>query len=231
MNQKKIVAIIQARTGSTRLPYKMFLSLHGKPIIEWVIHRVRKSSLIDEMVVAIPDNYENDPLAALLNDLSVKIFRGPENDVLKRFHLVAREFKATHVVRICADNPLICGQAIDHLISFYFNYPCDYAYNHIPLNNTYPDGIGAEIVSFQLLDQLERVTSAKNHREHCLSYITDHPEQFNIKTFDPPDKMIAHPELKLDVDTFEDYTKLALEKISIDTSCEQIVNIFKNKTK
>ena len=229
MKQKKIVAIVQARTGSTRLPYKMLLSLHGRPIIEWVVHRVKKSSLIDEMVVAIPDNRENDPLSALLNDLSVDIFRGPENDVLKRFYLAALEYKATHVVRICADNPLVCGQTIDHLISFYFEHQCDYAYNHVPVNNTYPDGLGAEIVSFQLLDQLKRAATSKRHREHCLSYITDHPELYTIKTFDPPNRRIAHPELKLDVDTFEDYTKLALKKISMDASPEQIINIFANK--
>lgn len=229
MQQIKIVGIIQARLGSTRLPYKMLLSLHGHPIIKWVVCRASHSKRLNDLVVAIPDNAENDVLTTCLHKLKVNVFRGPEDDVLKRFYLAAKERQATHTVRICGDNPLISGEAIDHLIEFYFADPCDYAYNHIPRGNTYPDGFGAEIISFDLLEYLVKNAIEPEHREHCFSYITDHPNHFSIRTFDPVNKRIACPELKLDIDTFEDYRRLSLKDFEIDTPAEDIVEMFKER--
>ena len=225
----KIVGIIQARIGSQRLPYKMLLSLHGHPIIEWVVRRVKKARLLDDVVVAIPDTDENDILSSFLEELGVKIFRGPEDDVLMRILLAAREHGTTHIVRVCADNPLVSGQEIDHLVDFYLKHPCDYAYNHIPKNNTYPDGLGAEIVSFPFLVRLDMLATEPHHREHCFSFITDNPDQFSIRTFDPPNKMIAHPQLKFDVDTFEDFKLLALKNFTIDTTPEDLVRLFEER--
>lgn len=155
----KTVAIIQARVGSTRLPYKMLLSLHGKPIIEWVVKRVAKSKKIDELVVAIPKTEDNDVLAKYIQDLGFDVFRGSEDNVLGRFYQSVKDKNATHIVRVCADNPLIDGSEIDNLIDFYQNNPCDYAYNHIPTNNLYPDGLGAEIISYGLLKHIHGVVT------------------------------------------------------------------------
>lgn len=229
MQQVKIVGIIQARLGSIRLPYKMLLSLHGHPIIKWVVCRAGQSKRLDDLVVAIPDTAENDVLENYLHKLKTDVFRGPEDDVLKRFYLSAKGRHATHIVRICADNPLISGEAIDHLIEFYFANPCDYAYNHIPRGNTYPDGLGAEIISFDLLEYLEENAIEPEHREHCFSYITDHTDHFSIKTFNSENKRIACPELKLDIDTFEDFCRLGLKDFEIDTPAEDIVEIFKEQ--
>ena len=221
-----IIGVIQARLSSTRLPYKMMLSLHGHPIIEWVVKRVQMSQKLNDIIVAIPETSENDILEGYLHKLKADVFRGPEDDVLKRFYLSVKERHATHIVRICADNPLISGEAIDHLIEFYFANRCDYAYNHIPIGNTYPDGLGAEIISFDLLEYLEKNAAEPEHREHCFSYITDQPDRFSIKTVDPVNKRIACPELKLDIDTFEDYRRLSLAKFEIDTSAEELVKIL-----
>lgn len=229
INNKKIVGIVQARLGSTRLPNKMLLSLHGSPLIEWVVRRVGKAELLDDLVVAVPDTRKDDVLAAYLEEIRVKVFRGPENDVLKRFYLAAQLTGADHIVRVCADNPLISGAEIDNLIRFYTDNPCDYAYNHIPRGNRYPDGLGAEIFPFQLLEKLDKEAVLPAHREHCVTFIHDNPELFSIKTFDPPDERIACPELKLDVDTFEDFSLLALKNIAIDTPDVEIVRIFKEQ--
>ena len=194
-----IVAIIQARMGSARLPYKMMLSLHGHPIIEWVLKRVKSSQKLHSIVVAIPLSSENDILEKYLRSLEVDVYRGNEEDVLLRFYEAAKLKKATHIVRVCAHNPLISSEEIDYLIKFYFGNPCDYAYNHIPVGNTYHDGLGAEIISFDLLECLEKNAVEQKYREHCFSYITDHPDRFSIKTFDPVNKRIACLELKLDM--------------------------------
>lgn len=222
----KTVAIIQARLGSTRLPYKMMLSLHGKPLIEWVIKRVQKSKKLDDIVVAIPISQENDILENYIKKLGVKVYRGSESNVLNRFYEAVKNENVTHIVRICADNPLIDGNEIDNLIKFYIKNSCDYAYNHIPKDNLYPDGLGAEIISFELLKFLNENVVLQNHKEHCLSYIWDNKEKFTIKTFDPPNKKLYRADVKLDVDTFDDYYKLAMKKFDINTSSEELIKLF-----
>ena len=223
---RKTVAIIQARLGSTRLPYKMMLSLHGKPIIEWVIKRVQNSKLLDDIIVAIPESEDNDVLAKYITELGVKVFRGSESNVLNRFYEAVKDEDATHIVRICADNPLIDGNEIDNLINFYIENNCDYAYNHIPRDNLYPDGLGAEIISFELLKHMNEVVTSQHHKEHCLSYIWDNKDKFIIKTFDPLDKELHHPQMKFDVDTFDDYHKLAMRDFTIDVSSKELIKIF-----
>ena len=223
---RKTVAIIQARLGSTRLPYKMMLSLHGKPIIEWVIKRVQKSNFLDDIIVAIPESEDNDVLAKYITELGVKVFRGSESNVLNRFYESVKNDNATYIVRICADNPLIDGNEIDNLINFYKENSCDYAYNHIPRDNLYPDGLGAEIISFDLLKHMNKVVTSQHHKEHCLSYIWDNKDKFIIKTFDPLDKELHHPQMKFDVDTFDDYHKLAMRDFTIDVSSQELIKIF-----
>ena len=223
---ENIVAVIQARLCSTRLPCKMMLHLKGYPIIEWVVRRVKKSRRIHDMVVAIPDAKADDVLADHLRKMDVDVCRGSEKDVLNRLFNAAKAKNATLVVRICADNPLISAEEIDNLISFYKEYPCDYAYNHIPRNNVYPDGLGAEIVPFKVLRRLEEEVADLAHREHVLTYIWEHRKAFKVKTFDPPNPQIRHPELKLDIDTIGDYRKIALSKVSIDSTAEEIVKSF-----
>ncbi|MGH2278604.1 cytidylyltransferase domain-containing protein [Aliarcobacter sp. ERUVET-7] len=222
----KTVAIIQARLGSTRLPYKMMLSLHGKPLIEWVIKRVQKSKKLDDIVVAIPISQENDILENYINKLGIKVFRGSESNVLDRFYKAVKDTDFTHIVRVCADNPLIYGNEIDNLIEFYADNSCDYAYNHIPKDNLYPDGLGAEIISFELLKFLNENAVLQHHKEHCLSYIWDNKEKFTIKTFDPPNKKLHRVDVKLDVDTFDDYYKLSMKNFDINTSSEELIKLF-----
>ena len=152
------------------------------------------------------------------------MFRGSEDDVLGRFHMAASFYNATHVVRICADNPLIWGGEIDHLIRAFLTQPgCDYAYNHVPRGNLYPDGLGAEIVPFEVLEKLEQTAALPAHREHCLSYIWEHKAQFRIHTFDPPDPRLHRPNVKLDVDTPEDFRKLALMPIHADMPPAEVI--------
>jgi len=226
---KRIVAVIQARMDSSRLPGKMMLSLHGHPIIEWVVRRVTSSRRLDDVVVAIPDTRNDDILAQFITEnLQAKVYRGSEQDVLNRFLGAAKSTPASHVVRVCADNPLVSGEVIDDLIQFFTEHPCDYVYNQGDggRTNTYPDGLGAEMVPFALLGWLDQHAIDTRHREHCLTYIVDNPGQFTIQTFDPPDERIACPWLKLDMDNLEDYCRLALKRFSISDTPYDIVQAF-----
>ncbi len=225
----KTLALIQARLGSTRLPLKGLLHFRGEPLINWVVKRVRRSELLDGLVAALPDNPGDDILAEHLRGLGVDVFRGPENDVLARFHLAAQAFGATHVVRVCADNPLVWGEEIDHLIRAFHKLGGGddlYVYNHIPLNNRYPDGLGAEMISAALLQTLHEKAGLPAHREHCLLYIRDHAENFRIHTFDPPNPALRRPEIKLDVDTPADFLALARLPLRIDLPPAEIVRLF-----
>ena len=176
----KNIGVIQARLGSTRLPNKMLLVLKEKPIIEWVIRRVLKSELLDKVILAIPDNKVNDVLEMYVKNLNldIEIFRGNENDVVKRFYDAVKKYKPLNVVRICADNPLISPKEIDNLIKFFQNKDIDYAYNHIPKNNLYPDGLGAEIVKFEILEKIYNNAMLKEEREHIFNYIWNNQNKF-----------------------------------------------------
>ena len=228
-NNRNIVAIVQARMGASRLPNKMMLWMHGYPIIDWVRQRVKKSKTIDTLVFALPDTPLDEILAGYLEQKGEKVFRGSEQDVLCRFFGAAQEFRATHIVRICADNPLVSPEEIDNLVEFYFSHPCDYAYNHIPRNNTYPDGLGAEMVSMDVLTRLDREARENSQREHMFNFIWDNESSFTIKTFDPPNPSVAHPDVKMDIDTVDDYQKFLMTPVDINMDAVSLVSLFKEK--
>ena len=226
----KTVIVIQARLGSSRLPCKTLLTLHGLPVIDWVVDRCARSELADDIVVALPDTRRDEVLARHLQARGISIWRGPEQDVLTRMHDAARTHGAEAVVRVCADNPLIWGGEIDNLIRFYQRESaagnCDYAYNHIPRNNLYHDGLGAEITSFELFARMNAEATLPAHREHCMNHIVESPQRFVIRTFDPPNPELHHPERKLDMDTAEDFINLSLLDITPDITPENIVRLF-----
>jgi spore coat polysaccharide biosynthesis protein SpsF len=208
----------------------MMLSLCGYPLIDWVLDRVRRSVLLDDCVLATSTAPGDEVLARHAAARGVSVFRGPEDDVLERFRQAAAAYDATHIVRICADNPLVWGEEIDRLIRFYHETGCDYAYNHIPRGNKYPDGLGAETVSRALLETIAREASLPAHREHCFSYLWANPDRFSLRTFDPDDPRLHRPDMKLDVDTAEDYRKLALLPLRPDISPLELVSLLAKET-
>lgn len=219
----KVIAIVQARMGSNRLPNKSMLDLHGYPVIEWVFRRARLAQEIDELVFAIPESKKDDQLYNCLINLGANVFRGDEFDLIGRFYNTAKNWHATDIVRICADCPFISGYEIDHLVVFFKSNNYDFAYNNVPVNNCYPDGIGAEIVSFSMLERLHKEAMDPFDREHISSYIRSRPETFNIGTFDPEDERLHHPDVRIDLDTSQDYQKLLRMNVNINMEAHQIV--------
>lgn len=202
----KIVGIIQSRMGSSRLPGKMMIDLCGYPVLQWVIERSKRASKLDEIVLATTTNPEDDCLIILSQRLGIQTFRGSEQDVLDRFIKAAKKFNATIIVRICADNPLVAPEEINRLVEFYLTESPDYAFNHIPkLQNNYPDGLGAEILSTELLKTIGKSTKDKRYREHVTLYLWENRELFDIKTLPCP-RPYNLPEMKLDIDTLKDFS-------------------------
>jgi spore coat polysaccharide biosynthesis protein SpsF len=211
--------------GSSRLPNKMLLHLHGYPVCEWVFRRVQQAEKIDQVVFALPDTEKDDVLAWYLESIGATLFRGSETDLVERYYQAAKQVGADQIVRVCADNPLICASEIDRLVDVFEHESCDYAYNHIPRENRYPDGLGAEICSMQLLEEIHQrsvISEHREHREHLFNTIWDNRTDYTIKTFDPEEE-IAHPELKLDIDSMDDYQRLLEKPYRIDMSAVEVV--------
>ena len=150
------------------------------------------------------------------------VFRGSERDLVDRYYHAATSLSADMIVRICADNPLVCATEVDKLIDFFNNNKCDYAYNHIPKGNNYPDGIGAEVCNISLLREIYQKSSKSQHREHIFNYIWDNQIYYKIQTFEPS-KELSHPELKLDLDTLSDYRKLLERPYRINMSASEVI--------
>jgi spore coat polysaccharide biosynthesis protein SpsF len=224
----RVIAVVQARMGASRLPGKMLLSLNGAPIIEWIYRRMSRSRRLDRLVFAIPDGANDDALQETLAQLGAETFRGSESDVLGRFHAAAATCAPTHVVRICGDNPFVDSVEVDKLIDFSLVGEYDYAYNHIPRGNTYPDGLGAEIATMDVLDRINAAASESSEREHVFNHLWNHASTFRIGTFNPADPSLAHPDLRLDLDTPADYLGMVRRRPRITMSGREIVELFRN---
>ena len=204
----RTVAVVQARLGSQRFPEKMLALLGGKPLIEWVVTRVRISTLVDRVVVATTREILDDRLVAKCERLGIDVKRGPTDDVLQRFIEALEGDAADTVVRVCADNPFIDGECIDRAIAEYRHHRADYAFNHRPFAEcNYADGFGAEVVSREVLERLNRMELTAAHREHVTLAVVDGTLPVHRYACVAPDHL-AHPELRFDVDTPADLASL-----------------------
>lgn len=205
----RVVAIIQARMGSQRLPGKMLEDLAGQPVIDWVVKRVSRAKHLDDVVVAISQHERDDPLERHLQGFGVKVFRGSEEDVLDRFIQAARTHAADVVVRVCADNPLVSPEEIDRAVQAFHDFDVDYAFNHVPrLGNLYPDGLGAEVIKADILKHAQTASQDARHREHVTSFVWDHTIQFKIHVVACPTSLQTHESIKLDIDTPADLDRM-----------------------
>lgn len=221
---KHVVLLVQARMSSSRLPNKMMLCMHGTPIIGWIHHRLKKLKAVNQIIFAIPSSRSDDILSEYLKGQSAIVFRGSEDDVLDRFYNAAIFANADTIVRVCADNPFVCADEIDNLVNFFATNNCHYAYNHIPKENLYPNGFGAEITSFDTLSYLYQNAVLQEHREHIFNFILNNSHNFIIKTFNPDNPILNHPELRFDIDNIEDYRNLLKLNLTPDCTSIEIIN-------
>ena len=176
----KIICIIQARTGSTRLPNKIFLPLEGKPILLRVLDRVLESKFINTVVVATTTKPNDQKIVDLLSGYKSNVFvtRGSEEDVLDRYYEAAKQFKADVVVRITSDNPMIDPDLIDRVITEFLERPdLDYASTNIG-KHTFPRGTDVEVVRFSTLEKLWKTTTEPIDREHVTIHFKRFPDNF-----------------------------------------------------
>jgi glutamate-1-semialdehyde 2,1-aminomutase len=178
MGKQKIVAIIQARLGSTRLPEKVLKDLDGKPLLSWVVERAIQARSLDAVCVATTDQPEDDRIAELANELGVQAFRGSEQNVLDRYYQAAKQLNAQVVVRLTGDCPFLDPKVIDNVVDAFLEGDCDYASN--TLRPTYPDGLDTEVFTMQALERAWREATLPSEREHVTPYIRKKPEIFRL---------------------------------------------------
>jgi len=179
-----ILAIIQARMASTRLPGKMMLKAVDKTMLELMIERVSKSKKLDKIVVATSTNKLDDVIEDVCKKIQIDCFRGSEDDVLLRYKNAAEFYNGDIIVRLCGDCPLIDAKTIDTTIDSYLNAAYDYVSNLFPTPRTYPDGTSVEVFSKKILDQIERETKKPSDREHVTFFLWMQPHKFKIYRLD-----------------------------------------------
>jgi spore coat polysaccharide biosynthesis protein SpsF len=173
------VAIIQARTGSTRLPGKILLPLLGEPMLTLVVRRVSRATTIDTTVVATTHRPEDDAIVDLGGREGWLVERGSEDDLLGRYIEAARAHDAETVVRITSDCPLIDPAVIDRTVLAFRAAGVDYASNTLE-PRTYPRGLDVEVVTMDALERAGREDRNPAWREHATPYIYRHPERFRL---------------------------------------------------
>ncbi len=174
----RVVAIIQARMGSTRLPGKVLKHLAGATVLERVVSRVRRCRLVSDVVVATSAEPADDVILNECQRLGTEAFRGSEQDVLDRYYRAAQQAGAEVVVRITSDCPLIDPEVSDKTIQKFLVERPDYASN--ALERTYPRGLDTEVMTFAALECAWTEARQAYQREHVTPFLYQHPERFKL---------------------------------------------------
>lgn len=204
MNKKKLrkIATVEARMASSRFPGKILKDILGKPSLEHLVDRVRKSKLIDEVVIATTVNPLDDSVEEWAKSSDISFYRGSEEDVLSRVLEAAKAYQADLIVELTGDCPLLDPVLIDEVIQHYLDNDFDYVSNN--KERSYARGFDTQIFSVNVLDEVNRLTQDPADREHVSLYIYEHPERYKLSTVKAPPALFA-PEMRLCVDTPEDF--------------------------
>lgn len=170
----KVVAIIQARMSSTRLPGKVLMPLAGKLVLEHVVDRIRACKTIAEIVVATSTDQTDDAIQAWCQNAGVSCYRGSLNDVLDRYYQAAKIHGADAVVRITADCPAVDPTIVDEVVNGFLAG----AYEFYGLAGEFPDGLDCTVFAFSALERAWREAKLPSEREHVGPYIEKQPEIF-----------------------------------------------------
>lgn len=212
---RRVIGIIQARMGATRLPGKTLLDIGGEPMLGRVVRRAVRAGSLDGMVVATTCESQDDPIAAAASTMDVGVFRGDEQDVLDRYYKAADAVDADVVVRLTADCPLIDPDVIDRVVVGFLNAspPVDFASN--TLRRSYPQGLDVEAVSFTALEQAWEKAEPGYMRSHVMPFIYRQPERFRLLSV-TQDVDLSHLRWTVDTEDDLDFVRAVYERMGND---------------
>ncbi len=195
-----VIAIIQARTGSTRLPNKIFYELSEKPLLFHVVERIKPSSEIDQIVVATTKSENDDLINNWAKENGIYCFRGSEKNVLKRYYYAAEKYDADLIVRITADDPFKDYRIIDNAVRIIKEKNFDFVCNNNPVS--FPEGLDVEVLTMNSLKKSFQNSKTNFEKEHVTQYI--HLNRNKFKVFNIKNNInLSH--YRWTLDTFEDY--------------------------
>lgn len=204
----KVVAIIQARMGSTRLPGKVLKKILDKPMLAYQLERIAASKWIDQFLVATTVDEKDDPIISFCHSMDISYYRGSEQDVLERYYQAAVDVDADIIVRLTSDCPLVDPKQIDKVIQQYFLHYHPLLFVSNTVERTLPRGMDTEVFSFNVLKTAYNNTNSKADREHVTRYMLNHPRIFTLMNVSSEKDYSNH---RWTVDTAEDF--LLIEKI------------------
>lgn len=197
----KVIAVVQARVGSSRLPNKVLKKLGETTVLDYVVSRAKKISGIERVVVATTILPKDDKIIKWCLENKIDYVRGSESNVLSRFIEVAEKYTPDYIIRITSDCPFLDYKLGSDLVELIENYPVDI----VDLSPNVPRGIIVEMVSVQALKRIwDKEDLEERHLEHVTYYAYEYREQFT-RVFYEVNKNLQHPELRLTIDTEEDY--------------------------
>jgi len=176
-----VLAILQARMSSNRLPGKVLKQINNKPILQYEIERVLLSRKIDKLVLATSINKDDGKLENFANKIGIDCFRGDLNNVLKRYYDCASYYNADTIVRITGDCPVIDASIIDKIIELHIKSGADYTSNTI--YRTFPDGLDVEVFNFEILKEAYKNAKKSEDLEHVTKYIHNNIDKFNTENY------------------------------------------------
>ncbi|MBU1055048.1 MAG: glycosyltransferase family protein [Proteobacteria bacterium] len=229
--KQKIVCTIEARMTSNRLPGKVLLPLAGKPALERLIERIRRSTYVNDIVVATTINRDDQPIVALCEKIGCFYHRGSEEDVLSRVLGAAKSVDGNIIVEITGDCPLIDHRHIDKTIEVFFSGDYDYAANTV--ERSFPDGFDVQVFPVNLLEKVAMLTQDPIDRVHVSYYIWNHPKCYKLANWKAQGDMYW-PSLGLTLDEKDDYQlidKIYKELFSEnnDFSAEDIIAFLRKR--
>ena len=205
----RIVAVVQARMGSTRLPGKVLLPVAGRPLLERMLARVGEATQLDDVVVATTTDPADDPIRALAAELGVACASGHPTDLIERHLQAADRMAADVVVKIPSDCPLIDPAVIDEVVGHFRRHRDSYEYVSNLHPPTWPDGNDVEVLPRHVLGEAWMLAARAYEREHTTPFVWDHPDRYrlaNVTMASGYDLSATH---RLTIDYEEDYRLIA----------------------
>lgn len=189
MQHPRVILLVLARQGSSRLPGKALVQVAGRPMIGHIIDRARRAKGVDRVVLASTSNAEDAPLLAYARECGAAAFAGSAEDVLDRAYQAARLHRADAVVHIGGDCPFADPDMIERALDLYFAEPLDYVSN--TLVQTFPSGLDVQLFSFAALARAWEEARLAADRRHLSSYVHRHREKFRVKNFTNGENLAA----------------------------------------
>lgn len=227
----KIVATIEARMTSSRLPGKVLLPAAGRPMLGHLVRRLRAAASIDEIVLATTVNASDDVLAEYAASEGVSVFRGSEDDVMERVVGAADAAKADVVVEITGDCPIIDPDLVEQTIRVFMRNGAAYVANSVV--SSYPDGMDTQVFALETLKRSAAMTADPLDREHVSRHIIQHPELFPaLYLIAPPS--LHWPGLGLTLDEPADYELIRriIEEFDATSplfSCADVIRLLRSR--